>query len=73
MVGPMQSSLNGFGASSTGELPPPPPMTPSEAFMTTQTKVLCQILQTRQQIVQQLRTMCGSRTGGWSLHCVMSD
>jgi hypothetical protein len=22
---------------------------------------------------RQLRTMCGSRTGGWSLPCVMSD
>jgi hypothetical protein len=21
----------------------------------------------------QMRTMCGSRTGGWSLPCVMSD
>jgi hypothetical protein len=27
-------------------LPPPPPMTPSEAFMATQTEVLCQIMQT---------------------------
>jgi hypothetical protein len=24
-------------------------------------------------IVVGLRTMCGSRTGGWSLPCVMSD
>jgi hypothetical protein len=23
--------------------------------------------------LQQVRTMCGSRTGGWSLPCVMSD
>jgi hypothetical protein len=22
---------------------------------------------------EQVRTMCGSRTGGWSLPCVMSD
>jgi hypothetical protein len=22
---------------------------------------------------EELRTMCGSRTGGWSLPCVMSD
>jgi hypothetical protein len=29
-------------------LPLPPPMTPSEAFMATQTKVLRQILQTQQ-------------------------
>jgi hypothetical protein len=68
--------------------------------MATQTEVLRQILQTQQQIAQQmnrgpphganhegpnqvttyaqfigmkLRTMCGSRTGGWSLPCVMSD
>jgi hypothetical protein len=29
-------------------------MTPSEAFMATQTEVLCQILQTQQQIAQQM-------------------
>jgi hypothetical protein len=29
-------------------LPPPPPMTPSEAFMATQTEVLRQILQMQQ-------------------------
>jgi hypothetical protein len=23
--------------------------------------------------IQKVRTMCGSRTGGWSLPCVMSD
>jgi hypothetical protein len=54
MVGPTGSSPNGFGASSSGELPPPPPMTLSEAFMATQTEVLHQILQTQQQIAQQL-------------------
>jgi hypothetical protein len=26
-----------------------------------------------QRIADALRTMCGSRTGGWSLPCVMSD
>jgi hypothetical protein len=46
MVGTMRSSLNGFGANGSGDLPPPPPMTLSEAFMATQTEVLCQILQT---------------------------
>ena len=46
MVGPTRSSPNGFGTSGSGELPPPPPMTPSEAFMATQTEVLRQILQT---------------------------
>jgi hypothetical protein len=34
------SSPNGFGATGSSELPPPPPMTPSEAFMATQTEVL---------------------------------
>jgi transposase InsO family protein len=24
-------------------------------------------------VVERMRTMCGSRTGGWSLPCVMSD
>jgi hypothetical protein len=52
MVGTTRSSPNGFGASGSGDLPPPPPMTPTEAFMATQTEVLCQILQTQQQIAQ---------------------
>jgi hypothetical protein len=47
MVGPTRSSPNGFGASGSGELPPPPPMTPSDTFMATQTEVLHQILQTQ--------------------------
>jgi hypothetical protein len=46
-VGPTRSSPNGFGASGSGDLPPPPPMTPTEAFMATQTEVLRQILQTQ--------------------------
>jgi hypothetical protein len=46
MVGTMRSSPNGFGASGSGDLTPPPPMTPTEAFMATQTEVLRQILQT---------------------------
>jgi hypothetical protein len=54
MVGPTRSSPNGFGATGSSELPPPPPMTPSEAFMATQTEVLHQILQTQQQISQQM-------------------
>jgi hypothetical protein len=48
MVHPTRSSLNGFGASGSGDLPPPPPMTPAEAFMATQTELLRQILQTQQ-------------------------
>jgi hypothetical protein len=47
MVGPTRSSPNGFGATGNSDLPPPPPMTLSEAFMATQTEVLCQILQTQ--------------------------
>jgi hypothetical protein len=52
MVGPTRSSPDGFGATGSSDLPPPPPMTPSEAFMATQTEVLRQILQTQQQITQ---------------------
>jgi hypothetical protein len=50
----MRNSPNGVGATDSSDLPPPPPMTPSEAFMATQTEVLCQILQTQQQIAQQM-------------------
>jgi hypothetical protein len=50
MVGTTRNSPNGFGANGSGDLPPPPPMTPTEAFMATQTEVLRQILQTQQQI-----------------------
>jgi hypothetical protein len=31
------------------------------------------LLSTPTFLVGALRTMCGSRTGGWSLPCVMSD
>jgi hypothetical protein len=54
MVGPTRTSPNGFGATCISELPPPPPMTPSETFMATQTEVLRQILQTQQQIAQKM-------------------
>jgi hypothetical protein len=50
MVGTTRSSPNGFGANGSGDLPPPPPMTPLEAFMATQTEVLRQILQMQQQM-----------------------
>jgi hypothetical protein len=52
MVGTTRSSPNGFEANGSGDLPPPPPMMPLEAFMASQTEVLCQILQTQQQIAQ---------------------
>jgi hypothetical protein len=44
MVGLTRSTPNGFGASGSGDLPPPPPITPMETFMATQTEVLPQIL-----------------------------
>jgi hypothetical protein len=47
MVGSTHSTPNSFDASGTGDLPPPPPMTPVETFMATQTEVLRQILQTQ--------------------------
>jgi hypothetical protein len=52
MVGSTRSTPNGFDASGSGDLPPPPPMTPVESFMAAQTEVLRQILQTQQQIAQ---------------------
>jgi hypothetical protein len=48
------SSPNGFGATGSSDLPPPPPMTLSEDFMATQTELLCHILQTQQQIALQM-------------------
>jgi hypothetical protein len=50
----MRSSPGRFEATGSSDLPPPPPMTPSKAFMATQTKVLRQILQTQQHIAQQM-------------------
>jgi hypothetical protein len=47
MVGSTRRTPNGFDASGSGDLPPPPPMTPVETFMATQTEVLRQILQTQ--------------------------
>jgi hypothetical protein len=56
MVGPTCSFPDGFGASSSGsDLPPPAPKTIVEAFMAAQTRVLCQILQTQQQLAQRLQ------------------
>jgi hypothetical protein len=54
MVGSTCSTPNGFDASGSGDLPPPPPMTPVETFMAAQTEVLRQILQMQQQIAQQM-------------------
>jgi hypothetical protein len=40
MVRSTRSTPNGFDASGSGDLPPPPPMMPVETFMATQTEVL---------------------------------
>jgi hypothetical protein len=40
MVGSTCSTPNGLDASGSGDLTPPPPMTPVETFMATQTEVL---------------------------------
>jgi hypothetical protein len=55
MVGSTWSTPNSFDVSGSGDLPPPPPMTPVETFMATQTEVLRHILQTQQQIAQQMQ------------------
>jgi hypothetical protein len=53
MVGPARSFPNDLGVSSSGsDLPPPLPRTIAEAFMAVQTELMCQILQTQQQIAQ---------------------
>jgi hypothetical protein len=56
MVEPTCSSPVGFGVSSSGnDVPPLPPRTMVEAFMAAQKRMLCQILQTQQQLVQMLQ------------------
>jgi hypothetical protein len=50
MLGSTRSTPNGFDVSGSGDLPPPPSMTPVETFMATQTEVLRQILQMQQKI-----------------------
>jgi hypothetical protein len=57
MFRPARSNPNGFGASGSGDLMLPPPMTLTEAFMAAHTDVLCQILQAQQQMAQQLHQM----------------
>jgi hypothetical protein len=55
MMRPTCSSPDGFGVSSSGSDLPPPPRTMVEAFMAAQKGMLCQILQTQQQLVQMLQ------------------
>jgi hypothetical protein len=55
MFKPARSNPNGFGASGSGDLTLPPPMTLTEAFMAAHTDMLCQILQAQQRMAQQLQ------------------
>jgi hypothetical protein len=55
MFRPAQNNPNSFGASGSGDLMLPPPTTLTEAFVAAHTDVLCQILQTQQQMAQQLQ------------------
>jgi hypothetical protein len=56
MMGPTCSSPDGFGASSSGrDLPSPPPRMMVDAFMAAQKGMLCQILETQQQLAQMLQ------------------
>jgi hypothetical protein len=57
MVGPTRSTPNGFGVSGSGDPPPPLPMTPVEALMEAQTEALRQLLQTQQQMAQQMQKL----------------
>jgi hypothetical protein len=57
MVSPTRSTPNGFGVLNSSDLSPPPPTTPTEAFVAAQTEVLCQILQAQQQKAQQLQRL----------------
>jgi hypothetical protein len=52
MFKPTRSNPNGFDASGSGDLSPPPPTTLTEAFVASHTDVLCQILQAQQRMAQ---------------------
>jgi hypothetical protein len=55
MVGQTHASPNAFGASESDAPPPPSNMTIQEQFMVTQAEVMRQLLQTQQQLAQQLQ------------------
>jgi hypothetical protein len=55
MFRPAWNNPNGFDASGSGDLTLPPPTMLTEAFVAAHTKVLCQLLQTQQQMAQQLQ------------------
>jgi hypothetical protein len=55
MFRPAWDNPNGFVASGSGDLTLPPPTVLTEAFVAAHTEVLCQLLQTQQQMAQQLQ------------------
>jgi hypothetical protein len=57
MFRPAWNNPNGFDASGSGDPTLPPPTMLTEAFVVAHTEVLCQLLQTQQQMAQQLQQM----------------
>jgi hypothetical protein len=57
MFRPAWNKPNDFEASGSGDRTPPPPTMLTEAFVAAHTEVLCQLLQTQQQMAQQLQQM----------------
>jgi hypothetical protein len=57
MFRPAWNNPNGFDASGSGDPTLPPPTMLTEAFVAAHTEVLCQLLQTQQQMAQQLQQM----------------
>jgi hypothetical protein len=57
MFRPAWNNPNGFDASGSGDLTLPPPTMLTEAFVAAHTEVLCQLLQTQQQMAEQLQQM----------------
>jgi hypothetical protein len=57
MFRPAWNNPNGFDASGSGDPTLPPPTMLTEAFIAAHTEVLCQLLQTQQQMAQQLQQM----------------
>jgi hypothetical protein len=57
MFRPAWNNPNEIEASGSGDLTQPPPTMLTEAFIAAHTEVLCQLLQTQQQMAQQLQQM----------------
>jgi hypothetical protein len=57
MFRPAWNNPNDFEASGSGDRTQPPPTMLTEAFVAAHTEVLCQLLQTQQQMTQQLQQM----------------